>query len=480
MRILLEFTSEQSSVHRARLEYAFRLFCAIYGHEPGVGPARDSSPDAILTYARKYSDPHAVCLTNGYVTRPTREPAPEPIAFARDGEATVLFYNPFPGIEPDWLAEIFEWASCADEYSIEDRDAVGRIPFPSSLVGRYKLNPRLPYAAVAMRFLQSAIARGTPRCSLGPLSPVRSQHHLVVNTHDVDFLPLMRRDSCYRLAKNAALSLLQYKSPKTASTQAIRAVAVAFGARDPLDQVLRLAHEEHKRGVTASYYFLPGKSHRRDGNYSIDDPTTVALMKTLQESEEMEVGVHGSYCSLNEPDGLAAEFDRVCELGFNPMGSRQHWLRFTIPQLLRALKRAGAAYDCSIAWSDEPGFRTGTCFAFPPYDFEREASAGFLEIPLVIMDRALLNSRTKDGEGAAAVSEVLAATRRYGWGGVSVLWHPTAFGGGQYPRHLGDAFWNLLDEGRQRNETWLSAASFTREVWQRYADAGLLPARRLQ
>ena len=208
MRILLEFISEQSSVHRARLEYAFRLFCAIYGHEPGVGSTRDSSADAMLTYARNCSHPHAVCLTNGYVIRPTRQPAPEPIVFARDGEATVLFYNPLPGLEPDWLAEIFEWASCADEYSIKDRDAVGRIAFPSSFVGRYKLNPRLPYAAVAMRFLQSAIARGNPRCSLGPRSPVQSQHHFVVNTHDVDFLPMRRRDSCYRLTKNAALSLL--------------------------------------------------------------------------------------------------------------------------------------------------------------------------------------------------------------------------------------------------------------------------------
>ena len=37
MRILLEFESDSSPVQRARISYAFRLFCAIYGHTPLLG-----------------------------------------------------------------------------------------------------------------------------------------------------------------------------------------------------------------------------------------------------------------------------------------------------------------------------------------------------------------------------------------------------------------------------------------------------------
>ncbi len=43
MRIGLEFTAEQGSVHRARLDYAFRLFCAVYGHEPISGTRQNES-----------------------------------------------------------------------------------------------------------------------------------------------------------------------------------------------------------------------------------------------------------------------------------------------------------------------------------------------------------------------------------------------------------------------------------------------------
>jgi len=478
MRILLRFCPEQSTVLRARLEYAFRLFCAIYGHEPVLGTGQDNA-DLTITYAQDGGSQNIVRLSNRYPERDISRPAPEPVPFSQDGEKTVLFYGAIPGVQPDWLAEIFEWVSCADEYSIKGHDSVGRVPFSASYIGRHHLDPRLPYAAIAMRCLQIAIARLRAGCLLRPACPVASANHLVVNTHDVDFLPTRRMESFRRLAKNSLISAMHYKTAGAANVQAKRALAVAFGARDPLNQIGPLADDEHSQGVSASYYFLCRKAHRRDGNYSIDEPATVAIMDTLK-NENMEVGVHGSYRSLEEPDGLAAEFDRLRALGPNPIGGRQHWLRFTVPRLVQAVQHAGAAYDASIGWPDDPGYRAGACFAFPPYDFEREAPAPFLEIPLVVMDRAALSSGNHWDGGMGGISEVLASSRRYGWGGVSVLWHPTAFGGGQYPVGVGNAFWDLLDEGLRHHDTWLSAASFVEYVWQRYTDAGLLPARRLQ
>jgi hypothetical protein len=456
------------------------LFCAIYGHEPVIGDEGYQSSDVTLTYTESAQRGDAICLTNGYAVRPMYQPAPYPKDFAQNRGRTVLFYSSSSGREPDWLAEIFEWVSCADEYSVRERDSVGRVPFAASYVGRHELDPGQPYAAVAMAFLQGAIARLKPQCRLKPQSPSLSTHHFLINTHDVDYLPGKRGDSCYRLAKNALISLLFYKSAKAAADQMKRALGVALGACDPLDQIPFLADEERSQQVTASYYFLCRKEHRRDSNYSIDESATVSLMHSLEDNGQMEVGVHGSYRSMEQPDGLATEFDHVRELGFHPIGSRQHWLRFTIPHLVQAVRRAGAAYDASIGWPDNPGYRAGACFAFPPYDFEQEAPAPFLEIPLVVMDRAAVTSRTNQGAGHEAVSDVLASSRRYGWGGISVLWHPTAFGGGQYPEEVGDFFWNMLDSRIQGAEAWSSAASFVGNVWQRYKDAGLLPERRLQ
>ena len=472
MRVALEFVPSHSATHRARLEFAFRLFCAIYGHTPLISPQQN--PEITLTYASDCSSQPAVRLANSYRPRPTTDPAPLPKAFTRDGESTMLTHAASNEFEPDWLGEIFEWISCADEYSVTQRDSVGRVPFAASYIGRHHLDPRRPYAAIAMQFLQKAITKARPIFEkTRPSCPFESAQHLVVNTHDIDFLPDGRRQSVQRLAKNAVISLLLNKSMGAAVEQAKAAVAVAAGKRDPLDQISALVAREENQKVSGTYYFLCDRRHRRDGNYHVDDPSTLALMNVLH--RKMEVGVHGSYCSSEEPDRLAQEFDRLRRLGFRPLGGRQHWLRFTIPQLIASVEHTGAAYDCSLGWPDTPGFRAGACFAFPLYDFEKEHAASFLEIPLVLMDQEMLELPHQNALTNAR--DLLATSRRYGWGGISVLWHPTAFGGGQFPAEVGELFWNLVSEGLQQNDAWMSAGLFVRRVWQRFNDAGLLPNR---
>src|SRR5579864_5210593 len=172
---------------------------------------------------------------------------------------------------------------------------------------------------------------------------------------------------------------------------------------------------------------------------------------------------------MERVDRLGTESDQMHRMGLHPIGTRQHWLRFTVAQLVRNVQCAGAAYDTSLGWPDHAGFRAGACFAFPPYDFEHEAPANFLEIPLALMDRVAL--RTGAGNGADPITQTLAASRRYGWGGISVVWHPTAFGGGQYPLEVGDRFFQLLDDARNHHEAWVSGASFVRDVWPRYQSA---------
>ncbi|HZP63077.1 MAG TPA: hypothetical protein VFB28_06630, partial [Terriglobales bacterium] len=400
-------------------------------------------------------------------------PAPPPHFYTRGDESTVLFYNALPQLEPDWLGEIFEWVSCADEYSIEKRDRVGRVPFEASYIGRHHLDPLRPYAAIAMRLLQYAITNLCSDACRNSSSPLKFAPHVVVNTHDVDFLPDGRMHSAKRLAKNAVISLLLNKTAGAGVQQLKSAIAVAAGGADPFDQVIGLADRENRNKVSSSFYFLCDHHHRRDSNYRVENQSTQALMHVLHRN--MEVGVHGSYCSADQPAMLADEFAILRRLGFHPLGGRQHWLRFTIPALIRAVEDAGAAYDCSIGWPYTPGFRAGACFAFPPYDWEREHAAPFLEIPLVLMDQAMMPS--SDGSALDRARELLAASRHYGWGGISLLWHPTAFGGGQFPEEIGDCFWTLMKESLRQNDAWMSAGSFVKHVWERYCEAGLLPQR---
>jgi len=475
MRIHLEFAPEQENLQRVRLKYAFSLFCAIYGHET-VPIEQASSADVRIIYSpaqQGIGSRPALRLSNLYRARSIREPAPAPKQFERHSRRTVLFYSPTPGAEPDWLGEIFEWVSCADEYSIRRRDALGRIDFRDSYFGRYHLDVGVPYAAVAMRFLHEALCQSLRGKRVDEDYRTGDGTHLVVNTHDVDILPAGYLGSLYRLAKYSLISLLVFRSAASAAVQAGKAMSMAMGGANPLDQSPRLLRNEVSKRVGATYFLIARQQHRRDANYRIDDPAVVELMRSV-ERQGMEVALHGSYSSLEHPAQLAAEFKLLREQGFEPRGNRQHWLRFTLDRLIPAVEQSGALYDTSLGW-DCSGFRAGACFAFPPYNFEFERASTFLEIPLAVMEIGLVSEGIPKQNWYDHVSRVLSNSRQYGRGGISLLWHPTAFGAGQLPQEIDQLFWKLIEQRQEWNDTWVSALDFVRLESAKYIKVGLLP-----
>jgi hypothetical protein len=476
MRISLEFLAEHGSVQRARLQYAFSLFCAIYGHQ-NISTDDASSAEIRITYSTappKHGSTPFLRLSNLYQPRSIREPAPPPVKFISDDESTFLFYSPAPGNEPDWLGEIFEWVSCADEYSIQRRDSVGRIDFRDSYAGRHHLDVTIPYAAVAMLFLHRALCKCLYGRLLDPDFKSGGEKHFVINTHDVDILPAGYLRSLQRLGKYALISLLVFKSAKSAAVQAGKALVMAAGGDNPLDQTPTLLRSQITKGVGASYFFIAGREHHRDANYRIDDPAVTQLMHSI-EQQGMEVALHGSYNSLDHPGTLNSEFQLLRRQHFQPQGNRQHWLRFTLDRLIPAVENTAALYDCSLGWN-RMGFRAGACFAFPPYDFQHERAAKFLEIPLAMMEQGFVTGGRPQEEWFNDAAKMLSNSRRYGWGGISLLWHPTAFGGSQLPPELERVYWQLIERREEWNDAWTSCIDFVRSVADKYVNAGLLPA----
>lgn len=476
MRIILEFIPEQSEVARRRLRYAFALFCAIYDHDIADNSA-GAKADLCISYRAQ------VCCADGtplvrlsccYNSRSSHEAAPAPQLREVHGKEVVLVHAPVPGQEPDWLAEIFEWVSCADEYSIASRDEFGRIRFSDSYMGRHGLNPQIPYAAVAMQSLQQAICRVIPQCDSSPPSPVSHPAHFIINTHDIDYLPTSLFSSLRRQLKNSLISLLLYRSPLRAASQVALAVRLAFGGRNPLDQVQRILDGLLQRNARSTFFWITARRHRRDANYDIEQPLVTTVLRQLTISG-MEIGIHGSYFSLDQAASLAAERKHLEEQGYPIYGNRQHWLRFTLGALIDACERAGVQYDCSVGWSERIGFRAGACFAYPPYRFDEERPARFLEFPLALMDGSLLKDPRVAASGELAVTKMLAASRALSWGGFSALWHNTAFDGAILPKSVGKLFWKLLDKQAEWGDSWVTGRDFLSSVSSRYVKAGLLP-----
>jgi len=480
--LTLEFGEEVLPPVRARMSYAFRVFAAIYGHP--VVKSDGSGGNLKCFYGAEGGNSAACRIPTRYVLRRPKEPAPAPQPATYAKEEFHLFHgsDQVSG-NPDWLAEIFEWLSSAHEMSIQARDSIGRIPYTQTIFGRYGISPLRPHASLMMAWFEDFISRhgsGKYGCESdrrsenlpAASSPVPAARHLVIPSHDIDFYFAGRWGSLVRVVKNLGVAVLLTRSSAFFKDNVGQLIELARGRRvgDYLGELLQRSRED---GFSSTFFVLARQQHRRDGNYRV-----ARIIDRLRQIPQLgsAIALHGSYCSIVENSDLAAEVESLAAAtGERPRGSRQHWLRFDHPaKLFSNIEKAGLQYDSSWGWAEQLGFRNGAAFAFPPYNFAAEAPYNFLLIPLVIMDRGLQEAHDRSAEAPVKLAEsVLAESRRWGWGGVSVLWHNPV-----EPlsacHEVNEIFWQQVRAKERRQERWLSAEQFIELSLLRYQQAGLL------
>jgi hypothetical protein len=476
-RFRIAFGPGVSTRVRARMTYAFRVFCAIYGH----AVADDSSADqAICVFYDSApppkSLPGAIYIPARYVERSTNEAAPRTAKSLYACEWFDLFYGRDNLGRPDWLGEIFEWISSAHEMSLADRDSVGRIPYEKGVFSRQGLSPLRPHALLAMAWLEGYLTNGIAKEELVKApSPVKGTDHFVVSSHDIDIhwaesWPWHERVK--RQIKNLIITPLESRSPSLVVSNLARLFKALMGKRvDDFLPALLKAGQQHD--FRSTLFVIVRSVHRRDANYRIEE-----LGPRLRQAAAFGFGVdlHGSYTSIVESCDLLSEAEYFSNhLLMSPAGCRQHWLRFDSHQkLFNEIERARLLYDSTLGFSNQVGFRNGACFAFPPYNFATEEAYNFLEIPLVIMDRALVHAGRSFGKPCSELAEtVFSQSRRFGWGGISVLWH-NPLESVYVPREVNQIMWDQIREKTIHREKWVSATEFIASSLTRYQDAGLL------
>lgn len=415
--LCLWFDAGIPRVVRARISYAFRTFCAVYRRTSLVLESSDHPPAGAFRYG--------IELPAIYDGRPANDPAPAPVHV---GKVPVFHGN---GGRVDWLGEIFEWISCADEYAVLERDAVGRIPYRATLHGRYELDPTIPYASIAMqRFARS----------IGVAAPEGKTR--VAASHDLDYVPTSALGDVRRLAKNVGIALVNDRDVRLAAGIVGSAFKGLLRRRSPLDNLRPMRERERKRGFRSTSNVICRNTCSRDANYSLDDPRILHELRELERSGA-ELGVHASYMSLRD-GGFEKEIAALRDLGFNVRGVRAHWLRYAGSDLFDAVADSGLEYDSTVGFADRVGFRSGASFVYRPYDFSAEMAYPFYEVPLAIMDGALYaHARSASASPRALAERVLDMADAFPSGAVSVLWHNTVFEGAQLPREVGALYWDL-------------------------------------
>jgi hypothetical protein len=331
----------------------------------------------------------------------------EPAPFA--WEDTLALFPAEGDLPFDLLAAAFYLASRYEEYLVSERDAHGRFPPHRSVLAPAL---RQPVVADYARHLRARLAAQHPRF------PWPEPQATALSTIDVDVA------YAYRGRPPARALLAAGRAVLDRQRGGLRERLAVLRGRwpDPFDTFDWLEERHRASGVPSRYFFLVSDGGPMDRNLPPNHPLMRALIARL--AREAAVGLHPSYRTRDEPARLAREAGRLARLAGGPVRhSRQHFLRFELPQTYRNLIASGVRHEYSMGYAAEPGFRAGMAHPFPFYDLERDEAAPLTIHPLAYMDGTLNEHLGMAPAGAIAVIDELAANVRRSGGQFVSLWH---------------------------------------------------------
>jgi hypothetical protein len=284
----------------------------------------------------------------------------------------------------------------------------------------------------------------------------------VALTHDVDspwrWTRIGLRGAAARLKRNALQARV---APALREATALAAAPVhRLRGTDPNWRFEQIVKEERRHGAHGSTFFVLAAHHDPHDGAAPEtyDELRPRLVETLLEAGA-EIGLHGSYTAAEDPARLAEEKAKLESLAGPVAGHRYHYLRGD-PH--RNIANLDFRYDTTLGFPDAVGFRAGIARPFHPWDFERDAPADVLEIPLAAMDATLAEERYL-GLSAKRAEPQLNALLDWGaanGGAFAILWHPDRFDpltSGGWDR----LYWRVLEGVQERGGVSMSAGELS-------------------
>ncbi|HEY6062143.1 MAG TPA: polysaccharide deacetylase family protein [Chitinophagaceae bacterium] len=167
---------------------------------------------------------------------------------------------------------------------------------------------------------------------------------------------------------------------------------------DPYDSffVIKDLHKKYPCPDATIFFLVAEKNSRYDKNISPLNREWQERIRSFFEKEPegakisqpcLYAGLHPSWQSGDKPELIKKEKDILqYEIGVEVHCSRQHFIRFNLPQTFRQLLNAGIHSDYSMGYGSINGFRASVASSFYWYDLEREEKTNLQLYPFCYMD----------------------------------------------------------------------------------------------
>ncbi|MGB3848869.1 MAG: polysaccharide deacetylase family protein [Tunicatimonas sp.] len=287
-----------------------------------------------------------------------------------------------------------------EEYVVEQRDEYGRFPLQASLAHRagfYQQPVVNQYIELLWQMLHH----------LDPSLTRKKRAFRMIPTHNVERIRKWRGAHLFSASESSL-------GPQAAWRRLRCVVEVKLGMKDdPYDTFDYLMRASEKFGLQSRFYFMAGGETEHDNHYRIQQRNVQELLEAIN-NRGHRIGFLPSYNAATRPLLWQQERDTLRDLAPQRITKgRQHLLRFEVPTTWQTWDDAGMLVDSSMGYPEQPGFRCGTCYAFPTFNFITRQTLSLYESPLVCSDSLIDHQRLSPEAAELEVRRVYAEVQRY-------------------------------------------------------------------
>jgi hypothetical protein len=325
---------------------------------------------------------------------------------------TVLFSdNSSCDLGFDIFSAVFYMVSRYEEY----------LPFTPDKYGRYKSSDSLAYKK---RILQQPVVdiwiknfRFLLNKKFNHLQLISSKFNAVI-TYDIDIAYAFMGRNMFRLIGSTVKDAIKLQFKNIFD----RLCSICNLQKDPWDVYDILNEIITKNKLHSVFFFLQADYSKKDKNISYTHP----LMKELitRVSTFSEIGIHPSFKTSIIPKKILIEKKRLERISGKKINkSRQHFLKFSLPDTYNHLVDAGITEDYSMGFPETPGFRAGTCKPFYFYDLKNEKSTTLKIFPTTVMEGSFIDYlQTPPGEALNCIYKLIEEVKNVNGTFISI-WH---------------------------------------------------------
>lgn len=304
----------------------------------------------------------------------------------------------------DALAAIFFLISRIEEYRPIAVDLHGRFPSSSAANKRYL---KLPLADIWRKELHQALG-----------IEENGQKNEVQFSFDIDSAYAYKYKGFNRTFGAISRDLLTFQF----KTLAERVLSILGLSNDPYDTYGRIIRECNDRKIEITWFFL--LSDRTQENNNIQHTSSGLRKLIIRLNDKYNIGIHPGYDTWKDASLMQQEIQRLENItGTPPIHSRQHYLRFSIPETYRILLEEGVRYEYSMGYADAIGFRAGTSRPFTWFDVEKNMVTELMVQPFCAMDVTLARYQKNTIEESYFIIKELFDNITMTGGIFHMLWH---------------------------------------------------------